>query len=66
MLIIKRQKKNGILVIEMLALTEAVPKEDYNAEKAQLTLGKGARVNGITFQALKELVEIEDNRHRHY
>lgn len=58
--------ENGVIVIEMIALTEAASKEDYSAEKAQLLQGLQTRSGGGVFQALKELVDVEDNRVRYY
>ena len=58
--------ENGVLIIEMVAKTEPSPKEDYSFEKASMLSGVQSKTNGLVFQALKDLLDIEDNRVRYY
>ncbi len=57
---------NGVLVVEMAALTEPAAKDNFDAEKATLLQNAATKAGGAAFQALKELTEIEDNRYRYY
>ena len=58
--------ENGVLIIEMVAKTEPSPKEDFSFEKASLLSKVQSKTNGLVFQALKDLLDIEDNRVRYY
>jgi len=57
---------NGILVIEMVALTEATEKEDYTVEKSSVLTSVEGRSTGVAFQTMNDLMDIEDTRYKHY
>ncbi len=57
---------NGILVVEMIALTEAAEKEDYTIEKSSVLSAVEGRSTGVAFQTLNDLMDIEDTRYKHY
>lgn len=57
---------SGVYIIRVDKVGDALPNQDYSAIKLQITQGRASRVNYEVFEALKERVDVEDNRYKFY
>jgi len=58
--------ENGVFIIKIDLVGDALPNKDFSATKFQLSQGRTSRVNFAVFEALKKRVEIVDNRYKVY
>ena len=52
----------GAYFVEITAITEAAPKEDFTVEKMQLMNAFESRASNSAYQAIEKVVKIQDNR----
>ena len=57
---------SGVYVVSTEAIKQSAAPKDYTALKKQLESQLQPRANTEVYSALKELVEIEDNRSKFY
>ncbi len=58
--------ENGVFIVRVDGVTDALPNNDYSEMKQQLSQTRSSRVNFAVFDALKSRVEIIDNRFKVY
>ncbi len=58
--------QNGVFIIQVDKVEDALPNDDLSAPAFQLTQSRSSRANFEVMEALKERVDIVDNRHLLY
>ena len=58
--------ENGVYIIQVSKVDEIPEVSDYSIATLQLNQARSSRVNFEVFEALKDRVDIEDNRHKFY